>query len=205
MWRTSEGERVLCGAEWTLFQTGLARLWKQLEANPDGGHRTGVWVFDELEPPARIALLAEVGRALRDEKVPCPELTAVNEGAVAAVFACLRRRVLREINHGASIRWRQRIRAAYLATLADPHDPAPEAESIRRSRWIECLETLADRILWDRDFEMGELFLDAAPEHAEYLREHLNIDENYFTAIADEPKDASLHFVRQTLLHLTEI
>ena len=51
MWWTSEGERVLTGAEWDLFREGLSTLWDDVEMSEDedGPDTTGIAVFDE--PP----------------------------------------------------------------------------------------------------------------------------------------------------------
>ena len=92
MWWTSEGERVLQGAEWELFREGLSSLWDDVEAaeEEDGPGTTGIALFDELSKAERLALLASVARGLTDEGEPCPELTALSEGTVAAIFAHIR-------------------------------------------------------------------------------------------------------------------
>src|SRR3954463_7842305 len=88
MWRTQHGDRVLRGHEWLLFREGLADLWQWVEDTSDSadGYETGVDVFDALQPAQKLALLALVGRALSDQSVAPPALSAVSEGAVAAVF-----------------------------------------------------------------------------------------------------------------------
>jgi hypothetical protein len=92
MWWTTEGERVLRGAEWVAFRLGLSCLWDETEASgeeeQDG--TTGVAVFDRLRKSECLALLAQVARGLHDEGAPCPDLTALTEGTIAAVFAHLR-------------------------------------------------------------------------------------------------------------------
>jgi hypothetical protein len=91
MWCTAEDERVLSGAEWELFRLGLSTLWDDVEMSDDEEPgTTGVAVFDNHRKPERLALLAQVARALHDEGEPCPDLTALMEGTVAAVFAQLR-------------------------------------------------------------------------------------------------------------------
>src|SRR5687767_13270896 len=88
----SSGERVLSEAEWNLFRVGLGELWDAVEDDgpgEDGLSHTGIRVFDALQPAQKIALLADVGQALREPGVPPPELTAASEGAVAAVFVRL--------------------------------------------------------------------------------------------------------------------
>jgi hypothetical protein len=87
VWRTQLGERVLRGAEWELFREGVSVLWDMVETSPeDDPYETGVEPFDRLQRNQKLAMLASVGRALRDEEVPPPELTALTEGTVAAVF-----------------------------------------------------------------------------------------------------------------------
>src|SRR5262249_22826005 len=92
MWWTSEGERVLNGAEWDLFRLGLSTLWDDVEMSEDDEEpgTTGIEVFDNLRKPERLTLLAQVATGLHDEGEPCPDLTALLEGTVAAVFAQLR-------------------------------------------------------------------------------------------------------------------
>ena len=47
VWWTSEGERVLQGAEWDLFREGLSSLWDDVEAaeEEDGPGTTGIARF----------------------------------------------------------------------------------------------------------------------------------------------------------------
>ncbi|QDV34704.1 hypothetical protein [Tautonia plasticadhaerens] len=88
MWRTEEGPRVLRGAEWALFQAGPEATWEWVELSY--GDPTASLVdtpaFDSLQYGQKLAMLALVGRALRDEDVPEPELTAFSEGTVAAIY-----------------------------------------------------------------------------------------------------------------------
>ncbi len=92
MWLTALGTRVLRGAEWELFRVGLSTLWDDIESQPDDEEpgTTEVKAFDRLTKPERLALLAQVAKGLNDRREPCPDLTALNEAAVAAVFAQVR-------------------------------------------------------------------------------------------------------------------
>jgi hypothetical protein len=92
MWWTSEGERVLKGAEWDLFRLGLSTLWGDVEMTEDDEDpgTTGVEVFDNLRKVERLPLLAQVARGLHDVCEACPDLTGLSEGTIAAVFAQLR-------------------------------------------------------------------------------------------------------------------
>jgi hypothetical protein len=89
MWRTPAGDRVLTPGEWALVRAGLAPAWAAVEAardTPGGPGITGVRAFDALQPGQQTGLLARVGRALSDAHAPNPPLTAVTEGALAAVL-----------------------------------------------------------------------------------------------------------------------
>ena len=99
MWWTSDGERVLHGAEWNLFREGLGALWDSVEESAVIADNldTGIRVFDRLESGSQLALLALVGKALSDEAIPSPDLTANTEGAVAAIFEQIAQEVTMEI------------------------------------------------------------------------------------------------------------
>jgi hypothetical protein len=86
MWWSSEGERVLEGAEWDLFRHGLSTLRDDLELRDDEDEpgTIGVVVFDNLQEPQRLALLAQVVGALHDAYEPRPDLRALTEGTVSA-------------------------------------------------------------------------------------------------------------------------
>lgn len=97
--------------------------------------------------------------------------------------------------------WRQRVLDAFAATQQGDDgdgdewlDEWEEDDLLPRSafdrditRWEMLIESLADAILWDRDYEMAESFLDAAPDLARQRRELLGIDDEYYIAIAPDP------------------
>jgi hypothetical protein len=99
MWRTPEGERVLVGAEWELFRNGLCLSWDWIEDtfDDDDGYDFGVEAFDRLQSPQKLALLALVGTALKDESLPRPEFTSHNEAAIAAIFRQIKASIELEI------------------------------------------------------------------------------------------------------------
>ena len=101
MWWTPLGERVLRGAEWELFRDGLSMVRDLVEEakssdDPEIGS-VGVEAFDQLQPNQKLALLALVGKALKDEGEPMPELTAHTEATVAAVYAHIFSMIVMEI------------------------------------------------------------------------------------------------------------
>src|SRR3954466_2470015 len=135
MWWTPLGERVLRGAEWQLFRDGLGMVCDLVEEakssdDPEIGS-VGVEAFDQLQPNQKLALLARVGKALKDEREPMPELTAHTKATVAAVYAHILAMIVMEIefppasqkvdgwddpedNLGDAFAWRRLALAAYL-------------------------------------------------------------------------------------------
>ena len=99
MWWTPSGERALRGAEWELFREALHHSWDWVEEsmNDPDLFNTGVNAFDNLQPSQRLALLALVGSALKNNTEPHPELTAHNEATVAAIFSHITNQVVIEI------------------------------------------------------------------------------------------------------------
>src|ERR1017187_276482 len=164
MWWTSEDERVLSGAEWDLFRLGLSTLWDNFEMCDDDEEpgTTGIAVFDNLRKPERLALLAQVARGLHDEGEPCPDLTALMEGTVAAVFAQLRYLIGIEIetdadrigpssaNEDRGATPRHLVLAAIRETNPARELPLPGCRDV--TEWGALLDSLLDRILDDRDY-----------------------------------------------------
>src|SRR3954451_6278838 len=141
MWWTRLGERILRGAEWDLFRDGLGMVRDLVEESksaddPEIGS-VGVEAFDQLQPNQKLALLARVGKALKDEGEPMPELTAHTEATVAAVYAHILAMVVMEIecppesgtvdgwddpedNIGDAFAWRRLALAAYFEDNDEP-------------------------------------------------------------------------------------
>jgi hypothetical protein len=216
MWRTRIGERVLRGVEWELFREGLAALWDRVEMSFDDQDcwPVGVDVFDRLVPSSKLAMLAMVGKALRDKAEPCPPLDALPEGTFAAVYGVIRELIDLEIDacrensalEGEEFAVRSVVLAATRETDPDCEDggepgsslPKPASEDVQA--WNDLLEELMDRVLWeDRDFDEEAAFVDADPRLSADLKEKLRIDEGYFSAIAPDPTDSQLALVRKTL------
>lgn len=172
-------------------------LVEQIKDEKDAHAGYSVRLFDELTWSQRIALLDVLATHLLVKPVgDLPQLTAVNEAAVASVFEHVSLQIDREIETGVVCRWRTLVLQAYAEVVPATGNccsPAPQnswvAEVIeRRSRneWHTTVQFLADRILWDRDFELMAEFLDEPPEKAAMLRQILGIEENYFAAAADD-------------------
>jgi hypothetical protein len=211
MWLTALGTRVLRGAEWELFRVGLSTLWDEIESQPDDEEPglTDVKAFDRLTRPERLALLAQVGKGLHDRREPCPDLTALNEAAVAAVFAQVRYLVAVEIDaqrsgFGTFSRDRAgRPRELVLAAAreVDPERRAdlPKTRSTDLSKWYDLIQTMLFRILDDIDYLAAEIFLDAPPSRSRSMKDMLGIPEDYFSAIPDFQTPQTLEVIRADL------
>lgn len=228
MWHTPLDDRVLVGGDWALFREALRSLWDEIEGSPpDDPVVTGVRAFDQLRAHQRLAMLALVGSALRDEGVPTPELTACTEGTVAAVYRHVADAVLWETDRARTAPvppcpdedptfWRQLVVAACRENLgpaeqtsAPEYDeessddwvgPLPAESSNDHELWTGVIDWLANRVLWeDEDYEMLDEFLDAPPEEAGAMRLRLRIDDGYFTAVAPDPTGDELRSIRSTL------
>lgn len=183
MWITALGTRVLRGAEWELFRVGLPTLWDEIESQQDDEEpgQTDVKAFDRLTRPERLALLAQVGKGLHDRREPCPDLTALNEAAVAAVFAQVRYLVLVEIDAQRSGfgpfsrdhagRPRQLVLAAAREVAPKRQAILPKARSTNLSEWYDLIQAMLFRILDDIDYLVADNFLDAPPSRSRSMKD----------------------------------
>jgi hypothetical protein len=217
MWWTSVGERVLRGAEWNLFREGLSTLWVDVETSDDDDEEpgtTGVAVFDRLRKPERLALLAMVTRGLNAADEPCPDLTALTDATIAAVFAQIRYLIRVEIEEE-RMAWddRSTVRASWSRELVldaarevypDRETPFPQADSDDLKEWFDLVDFLLDRILDDRDYLAGNAFLDADPALSRALKAQLGIPEDYFSAIPTNPTPEALESIRNDLRRICE-
>ena len=187
MWRTECGERTLEGAEARAFAEALATLLDYALTDQFDDYESGVACFDDLTYGQKIAALATVGNGLLRKDIRSVELTAVVEGAIAAVFQQLKDSIIFEIDtpeFGAS--WRELVVAAR-KELESEDVPAPTCTDIEE--WDLEVEVLTDRILWDRDYEDDRTYADHPPEITQWLKYMTRIPDNYYTAIADELTD----------------
>jgi hypothetical protein len=201
MWYTQWGDRTLDGAEGELFRAGLASLVATLDCCEKHGipWETGVFVFDTLTPAAKLAILNLVGDALLQRHVPSPMLTAVTEGAAAAVYEHIRLMVEEEVDTSETM-WRERIAAAYVEVGGARRMPVTTIATFERwSLRIECLE---ERIFWDCDWDHAEAFLDLHPTVANFTRSVTGILDEYYTAIAPDPTPEQLRQIRSSLRRL---
>lgn len=211
MWRMQDDNRVLTEPEWALFSTGLEELRFTIEEDirsQTDDTETGVPVFDRLTPEQKLALMAETTQALRDPAVPMPPHTAVNEGAIAAVFSMIRVALEMELDiarTGGEEEKMTDVRRMILAVCDDSEEreePLPDVTSDDAEEWGWLVEEFEGRIFWDTDFAMGDQFLDLPPDEARTQLRLYGIDPDYYLAVPDEPGEAGLIAARQTLARL---
>lgn len=206
-WRTSQGDRALAGPEAILFRKAvisLADVTDDAIKCEDDPSDFGVHVFDRLTLSSRLAMLAQVGFALLRETPECPQLTAVNEATIAAVFLHIEESIRTEIdfedNTEAPYFWRQLVRTASIEHADEVE--LPDESSHDMDEWEFLVEILSNQILWDNDFNSEACFADAAPEFTQETYEDMGIDDEYFLAVPPDPRDSNLDQIRKLLREL---
>ena len=199
MWRTELGERILEGPEAALFRDAFANLIDPSNLCEDRDYQVGVDVFDQLTYGQKLAMLAHVANALLRRDVPAPELTALSEGTVAAVFHHLKIMVQIEIELSEmGPIWRPKVLDA--CRLTEQEDlPAPDCGDM--DEWDLLVEALMDCILWDRDYD-EEWLSDLHPGTAQAVGDLAGIPEDYFTDIAPDPRPPQIPQIRDDLQRL---
>ena len=214
MWHTSEGDRTLTGAEARLFKCAVLSLVEFVRDESDddfSSWNSGIALFDDLIWSQKLAVLETVTSHLICDSGPMPGLTAVNEAAIGAIFEYVSFETDLEIDdRPAQPRWRTMVLDACRECLVIdseidaefnvlPTDPLSQD----RHNWHAAVQLLADRILWDRDYEMMGEFLDEPPEKAALLRQIMGIDDDYFAAAAEDLNSPKA--VVDSLTHLEEL
>ena len=214
MWHTSRGDRTLRGDEAALVRMAIESMIddllifldqeaenQQLGADVFVSSESGVTVYDVLTVSQRIAVLHDVAKYLLTDTDQVLSLSAELEAAVAAIFVEIRDNVAIEIDFPTIDRdrkpsWRSLVSAAYRSLFlettngmsdraTDEDLPLPSDPDLHR--WEFLIEALSDAILWDRDFEMADSFLDDDPRVSQNRRRLLGIDDDYFTSITPDP------------------
>lgn len=223
MWHTSTGDRTLSGAEATLIvQTCVQMIdaleWELRNDNGEVVCESGVELYDEQRVYQRIALLNDVCRGLLTQDQSVPDLNAELEATVMAIFETIKAHIELEIDAGhcfgdSCCDVRSLVLAAYgyvgpgmeasNANIEDDLDDLPDPWCDEIDQWDLVVELLADRILWDRDFEMASMIIDEEPEMAEAYKQVLGIDNDYFSMappeVDEDDANLFLHDLRRFL------
>jgi hypothetical protein len=207
-WRTSCGTRVLDPKEATLFCEALGVMLELYRQSPREGLNYGYPLtegpFERLTSAQKLTVLEEVAEALLTE-TPVPPLRAVTEQAIYYVFCyihlqfdCLLQgefvwgqMVLDALGRTGLPRPAERSRSSSNESDGDDDDDDFEEEEedeeeyrdpfigcLDREKWEDAIEELADRILWDRDFELEDRVGGPIPS---LIMESMNIHEDYFS------------------------
>lgn len=201
MYHTTNGERILLGAERRLFEESLGMLIDHVSVS-DGDF--GVPVFDELQLGQKLFALYRAGRALLAINEQTPERTAFLEAAVATVYKHVFDMVVQEIDDPdlASQRpsWRQLVIEA--ARESDSIEEVPKETSHNLEAWEIVVDCLTDDVLRDRDFEL-QLHLDADPDKSREVKGWMGISAKYYSAVAYDPPDDQLNLYIDALKGIT--
>lgn len=131
MWRTECGERILKGAEAIVFAETLSSLLDAAIMGTLDDYELGIRRFDDLTFGQKISTLAVIGNGLLRKDVPPVKLTAVVEGAIAAVFKHLKYEIIYDIEEPECHRlWRKWVVAALEEVQAEVI-PAPACSDTR--------------------------------------------------------------------------
>ena len=221
MWHSSRGDRTLRGGEATLVAAAIDTMIDALmvyveveqagdleaydQAIPDC--ESGIPAFDQLDACQRIGLLHQLANYLLTDTSRALKLSATAEAGVAAIFIEIRDQIAIEIDLQASLtaddsfHWRRRVVEASheLAESPENIEMIPSVAGQELSVWEDAVDMMASGILWDRDFEMAEGFLDADPSESQRRRNLLGIDPDYFTGVTPDPSPENvLAIVRET-------
>ena len=185
MWHTNCGDRTLEGAEARLFAEALWDFVSELEVE-EGDYDMGLDVFDRLTYGQKVSLLSTIATGLLKPDVPIHKLTAVVEGAIAAVFNHLNTSVMLEIDMPEiKSNWRKMILAARRQVGAED---LPKEDCEDEQEWLIEIEALSELILWDADYEDENLYIDKPPEEAQALKDFMRIRDEYFLEIPEDLK-----------------
>jgi hypothetical protein len=214
MWHTPLGDRTLTGAEAKLVRAAIGVMTDTLHAEAEGlidEWPCGIRVFDELSWQQRLALLARVANALFKPEILPPQLSAVNEATVAAIFAQIRLDVLYELDNAQEADWAPELDMRYWRRLIASCQEKPisddgfyiDEQSEDRDDWEILIETLEEGILWDGDWDMPDLFLDEPPAISRARRRRVGIEDDYFVVPAPDLADDEIPVVFRELRELT--
>lgn len=200
VYHTPGGDRILLGAERSLFTHSLAMI---VDILADGDTEFGVLPFDDLQRNQKLVVLYNSARGLLHPSEPVPNLTAVVESAVATVYEYAKERVYEEIDDPDSTGetfWRSVVLEAArqqveLGEFPDTADPD-------KRTWTFLVECLAGGVLWDNDYE-SQASLDLPPEESRRFRAALGMTEDYYTDVPLDPPDDQVNLYVDALMGLT--
>ncbi|MBW4527696.1 MAG: hypothetical protein KME18_21330 [Phormidium tanganyikae FI6-MK23] len=179
VWRTSLGIRSLQGVEAELYLTTMQDVIDYIEVIGDElDVKTGDRIFDSATFPQKVVILHQCLSALLKPEVEAPELTNVLEAGAYFPFAYLKMRLEEEISEEdewsedeEDLKYAYRrslwkafeefVRPRWESAVEEYGEREQEADFSDRSPdldlWEEIIEDLADRIFWDRDWQVSSI------------------------------------------------
>jgi hypothetical protein len=107
-----------------------------------------------------------------------------------------------ELRAGDSIECRRLILAA-VGEVVEREYPLPAPIDPDPDEWEMLIDEVESWLLWDTDYDLGNLFLDRPPDEVRPEMAMHGIDDDYFTAVPDDPNDEGLAAARRMLTELT--
>jgi hypothetical protein len=213
MWMSAQGEMVLQGAHATLMRNALgfvADIVKQKADQVTTHWQFNVPPFDKLDWRPQLVLLSRVGDALLSEQVATLQHTELNDATAAVLYAAIRQSIEIEIDNvelfggdedwetddPALPSWREMV----LAACHDEEiDDLPPVDSPDVDEWDVLIDCLSTNILWDADWQIGDLFLDVDPQRGNEVKRTMGIDQDYFVDVPPEGDEDELLVARYLL------
>lgn len=190
----------------------------------------GVPVWDGLTWQQKLATLDQVVRHLLQTTTSMLPQTAVYESAIGAIYAKIKCNIEVELDL-ASMEddsefhdlesWRTLVLLAFHQPRYlegeflvgesfeevdqdsdDDHYPTCPDDA-RKELWFDVVERLADRILWDRDYEMEGVFGDIDPVQATALKNEMGVERGYFRSAAPDIHDEMVGSVIERVKAIT--
>lgn len=225
MWRTPLGVRTLSGAEGAVVARAVSEIFYELDASvkDDCLWRADHPSIDNLDLEQKVVLLADVARALLRSSVPAPQLTAVNEAMVNAIYRRALGMIEEEIDFAKRVPRRSRGRVRYRTkvvqaarAISPPDDSAdvgaddpyrmPKPTCTNMETWEFVIDVLSDRVLHDADWEAGnpieQVVLDLPPEIVARDFSWIGVERAYFSAIVPIPTEKQFESARRVLVRL---
>ena len=216
MWNTSSGDRTLVGAEAMMIRDLAWHLRDMIVVAIDIDEPivSDVYLFNCLQPTQQLTMLHEVCAALLLENVPPPKLTAIREATVHVLFRELLGLIeveldMERLEGERDVSMRSRVLAVdqerrernFDWADEDGYIDSPDCQDV--DQWEMLVESLADEILWDRDFELEAILADQDPAKSQMMKQVLGIQNNYFSDIApDTHSREAFQKIDQQLLEL---
>ena len=210
MWHSSTGDRTLQGCEAIQVAAAIETMIDALFVHIDeDSHEqeasipeceSGIAVYDRLSACQRIGLLHELATYLLTSSEPPLGFSAMTDAGVAALFVEIRDQIAIEIGLSDTLppedhfRWREMVCDALdesnqkcIAVGVEDLVAPPPRDCQEIDEWETVVDVLANDILWDRDFEMADEFMDEDPTVSDHRRKLMGIERDYFTHVAPDP------------------